>query len=242
MKVRHCPPLHIIECYFAQLPLADTWKHHIETCSECQSALEDIQTEKRRLLQRLPAQEFVTHLEQRKPRWYASLFLNPLRGVLAGAIAALLVILFVPSLLEKGEKSVRLKGGGVAVAVVHKRGATQHEIEGETKQVKPGDQLRLVVTTPSKIYLQTFALDAHGASFVYYTNRLIEPGEQEMSGSIVLDESPLVEKLFIVACAQPLDIKVIVESVSRQLSQIKDLNQVNLETTCGYQRTIMLTK
>ena len=151
-------------------------------------------------------------------------------GLAAPALVALVVAMLLPWQLPDdrfapaaGYKFAPATGykGELSLQVVVLRGKRQF-LAHEGALLCSGDRMRLVVTSAkAQRYLRVFSIDGANALTIFYPNEKLSPsrtigreganlllrvaGRHELPGSIVLDQTPGSEHLFVLASAQPFD-------------------------------------
>lgn len=122
----------------------------------------------------------------------------------ASAIAACLVL----GLRLPGADGVRTKGSGIGLDLfVRHDGRVRAALPGDA--VAAGDALRFQIATPRGGFAAIVGLDSTPRATVYVPTTgampRVAPGRSLLDGSIVLDDTPGVEREVGLVCASPLD-------------------------------------
>ncbi len=154
--------------------------------------------------------------EAATPRRQPSRWWRPLAVLVPVAAAAAVVLVIshrIEPLATPPVEDIAFKGQ-LAVHVVARRGETQFAVEPGV-ELAPGDALRFVVTAATPGYLTVFSVDGRGEASPFYPEsapatsaaplRLERAGQQTLPGSVVLDEAPGPERLFVVFSPRPFE-------------------------------------
>ncbi len=198
----------------------DQARTHLHTCERCRLRWAELEDDKRRFEQfvfprtlekvqrRAQPTSFVDRLRE---RW--SLIL-PAAGV-AAAVAALVVAIPAPLPYDG------IKGGAPvpSIKVVGSRGDAQFQV-GPGDQLRPGDRIRFVVNPVDAHYVLIASVDSAGKVTLYYpyegarSAALPHDANQELPGSIELDDALGTERLVAFFSEEPLESASIRDALS----------------------------
>jgi hypothetical protein len=135
----------------------------------------------------------------------------------AAAAAALLLVLGRSPLLPSGD-TVRSKGTSRVGFFVKHAGVVRRGNERE--RVSPGDALRFVVTSSVASYVAVLSRDGAGQVSVYHpagpVAARVEPGvERPLDQSVVLDDVLGEERVYALACSEPVAVAPLSEGLRR---------------------------
>lgn len=170
-------------------------RQHLEECSRCAGAVEEMQAARG---ERLPPLRLVP-LARPARNWPRA------AAAVAGLAAAASVLLLIRG---PGE---RAKGAGFALGMyVEHAGEVRRAGPGET--VAPGDAVRFAVTAPAKAYVAVLSLDPEGRGSVYFPlgarAEAVGPGaEVALPLGTRLDATLGEERIVGLFCSSPVELE-----------------------------------
>jgi hypothetical protein len=204
-----------------QVPL----RLHLASCAHCTARLERASAEQERLPQQRPlpaspAAEILAPVVPLRPRR------RPARWFVPGG-AGLAMAAGVALLLARGEPparsaapTTRSKGGFQVDFVVARAGARDLEPHAgqpaavqqsgqRDAEVRPGDRIQLLYSSPRPGHLAVLGRDGSGATAIYYpaggAPEPVPAGQRvPLSHSIALDAVPGQERLYVLFCTAPV--------------------------------------
>lgn len=191
-----------LELFFTGDITDEELKKHIEGCQKCQAMLMTLKNEKEEFLMKHNSSFYLSKIKSviRPEKKYFGL---PI--FVSAAATALIIfvisIFYYPEKPEIDEEQFRLKGD-FSISLFYKRDGKVYEgQDGDFFQAY--DALQIKYNVPRHGYIFIFAIDADGNVYPYFTGAdgfgvEVSPEKvYETPKSIVLDESTLYERLFI---------------------------------------------
>ena len=204
-------------------PEGEKVREHLKQCPDCSKAFSLLNTNAssyeaelddhiRRLKQGIKSER-----RENKSPWYkASL---PRYLSLAGAAAALVLVIWMSGLRRDGTADDVGFKGTLTYEVIAKRGQDQFRVLPGSV-LYPDDALRFVITTDEKGYVMIFSVDSMKQVTSFYPDQsnsggrvpvaIQKPGKHVMPGSVVLDDTKGEEYFFIVFSSREFNVNDVI--------------------------------
>lgn len=188
--------------------------------------LADLERSNQQVLKTYPAAQMAASIRKRSeepsktPRRLL-LWLAPAAAA-AAAAAALLVILAPPDqppIPGTTQDQLRLKGG--PLLTIQRRGTTGAKLLRGGSEVRTGDQLSITYTAGDARHGVILSVDGRAEVTLHFpdspgkSTRLVPGAAQHLAFAYELDDAPGFERFFFVTSAEPIDVKVILETARR---------------------------
>ncbi len=219
-------------------------KAHLDGCARCKTRWNELQEDSQQFQQYVYART-VEKVTSRvvKPSLYDRLRIwGPARVLVPafGGVAAALALTFAltgggTSSQSEDEIYVGLKGvGNVSLEVVAQRANGQQEPVKAGSVLAPGDRIRFMVNGGGAKYVLIGSKDGSGAFTVYYPfnkteSALLEKGQRELPGAVLLDEVAGREQLVAVFSDEPVKAQDVEAAVKTGPVKLKNARVVSLE-------------
>jgi hypothetical protein len=185
---------------------------HLIGCAACRAEREAAAALRRRFDDEVLPRT-IARVTRPRRRWWR---LAPL--VLAPALAVAALLLYLRPSPPTPPPELAYKGGP-ALTVYARRGEQVFVVhDGET--LRPGDELRFVVTAAGQGYVLVVSLDGAGQASVYHPfagsrSVAVGAGRVELPGSVKLDRALGRERLYALFSTQPLDAADVLARLAR---------------------------
>lgn len=194
----------------------DGVRDHVATCARCTGRVDERKAIAATFASSVGLELRVAAAQRavRAPRrraWVAA------AGAVAAAAVVLLVVLRRPDGHVPQETGIRTKGG-LSLGLVAKRLDGTIESVTSPATLAPGEAIELEITTKTAGFVAVVSVDAAGVVSTYAAPRRLEAGARQLlDGSIVLDETLGMERLFAVECPAAFAIEPVEEAARRAL-------------------------
>jgi hypothetical protein len=190
---------------------------HVQGCGPCQNRFLKLQAQ---------------HEEFPQKVWISGLAMQVLRGnqrrklhkVMAIAATVAMCVVGVSVLQRAGpsQDGIRPKGEGPKLEVFARHDDGRVEEVAPGAALAPGTALRFRITTKAAGFVGVVGLDNAGVVSGYYPEQgpllpVSGASQQMLDGSVILDDTPGVERLFAVLCEEQLDVSELVQAATTAL-------------------------
>jgi hypothetical protein len=183
---------------------------HLAGCTDCQARRAAVEEERARFSVPPPAR-----MRRARRRWWPAV-----APLVAAAAAALLMW---SAARDADPPATRTKGGHRLGFYVARDGVVTRGADGD--ELHPGDELGLTLTTTAPGFAVVASVDGGGAVSIYHPDgpraAPIAAGEdQELRGSLLLDDTLGPETLHAFLCAEPVPVAEVRAAVGSGRTQI----------------------
>jgi hypothetical protein len=198
---------------------------HVEDCAQCQSYLQDIESERNQLLESSPPEGFVESLSsQELPETVGRQ--NILFFRLAGAVSAVAVVLMVVWAVlatHTNKKETRWMGQTVATRVVVNRHENRMLYTGQ--KLLPNDQLRfqIILDKGKTGYAVLLAVEKNEVSLILPKKPYRVTGEAWLPGGVTVEGSGITTTLLLVVRPELYKIKDLLKETQDRLNQLDSI-------------------
>lgn len=217
---------------------------HLESCPQCAAKLRQAEEAREAFLQRNPPELRVSQLLEKPPSHRARRLLVPAFAATAALAVVIIVWISRPSGDQRPE--ILTKGSAPVSFSVH-RASTGEIWEGESGDTfRPGDAVQLKVDPPADMtHLSVFSMDYLGKPTHLLSLRA--SGPRSLPHSLILDDSPDPERIFVVFSKAPIGQKIVGQSAARAFEivggDIKSLESFEIRTDSdAIVRSILIKK
>ncbi len=198
----------------------DGVRDHVSGCARCTGRLDERKAIAATfasdvgLEMRVAAAQRAVGGPRRRATWIAA------AGAVAAAAVVLIVVVRRPQGGEEqgGTPGIRTKGG-LSLGLVAKHLDGQIESVTSPATLAPGEAIELEISTKTAGFVAVVSVDAAGVVSTYAAPQRLEAGARQLlDGSIVLDETLGVERLFAVECPATFAIEPVVAAARGKLA------------------------
>lgn len=195
---------------------------HLERCPACRSELQALERRQGEFLAAHPPGVVLAEVGRRAEARPHRPVLHLVTAGLAAGLAALLLLWAWPHQVPR-ETTVRTKGGFSLQVYLLRRGRVTPAEPGTL--FLPGDRIQFTCTSPAGGYLFLASVDARSRVFNFNNQgseksvRVAAGSNRVVEGSIMLDDSPLPERVFAILSPRPLDFDQVRRAVQRTLNR-----------------------
>jgi len=201
---------------------ATSARAHLDACPTCRSQVEERQADRAHFERHVfPRTVDKVQARARSP-WER---LRPPWTLAVPAVAVALLVLVVAQWPTPDDDLYIGVKGGPRLQIVALRGEAQFRVDEGTR-LRPGDRIRFRVDPGQARYLVIASKDGAGRGSVYFSGE-VQPGLQDLPGSIELDAALGPEHLHALFSDQPLD----ADSIRRALESGAPLPRTSAELT-----------
>ncbi|MCU0664046.1 MAG: hypothetical protein MUC50_17175 [Myxococcota bacterium] len=234
-------------------PDAHPASRHARTCPKCREALTAAEDEAREftrdVLPTTRARVVLNVLHQRRSARRSTIFVATAGLSLAAAACAVLLcrLPFAPVVDDATTPYIGAKGE-LGLEIHCLRDGQVHRVS-EGERLAPGDALRFVPFGPDARprHLFVIAIDERGVVSSYYplggTQSVLRAANGEpLPGSVILDDSEGLERLYLLAADAPLTLADIRPRVAAALAQTGSLEQLGRLPIAAWQVSLLIEK
>ena len=181
---------------------------HVRDCTHCRQRVDGRGADAQRFAVFAPEiwRKVELAATPRRRRWWPALLAAP-----AGLAAALGLLLLARHNVPEAASSAYVgPKGGFALAVAARRGSELLAVDA-SHPARAGDELRFIPSGPSlDPFIAIVSLDGRRELTLFYPSRPdadsppMPPAGEALPGSIILDDAPGPERLFVLLSARPL--------------------------------------